>query len=122
LGGWCAVWRIRETGEVIINYTVGVRDDGWVRTKSAELGCRRTGKTKEDRKPPSFAQSGLFAPTICLKLLRRVGPEQVTQIDLRPSVDQTEARNGKGQIAVGVSDRRAHDLVGELTPGGGTQT
>jgi hypothetical protein len=28
----------------------------------------------------------------------------------------------RGQIAVGVSDRRAHDLVGELTPGGRTHT
>src|SRR5262249_155868 len=27
-------------------------------------------------------------------ILRCAGPEQVTQIDLRPSVDQTEARNG----------------------------
>src|SRR5262249_14259203 len=38
-------------------------------------------------------------------LRRRVGPQQVTQIDLRPSVDPTEARNTENQIAVGVSDR-----------------
>jgi hypothetical protein len=38
---------------------------------------------------------------------RRVGPEQVGQIELRPAVDQTGERNAKSQIAIGVSGRRA---------------
>jgi hypothetical protein len=34
---------------------------------------------------------------------QRGGPQQVAQIDLRPSVDPTDARNTEDQVALGVS-------------------
>jgi hypothetical protein len=49
-----------------------------------------------------------------LKLHRCVGPQQVAQLELRPSVNQTGARNGKNQIAFGVAAQRDTSRHGSI--------
>src|SRR5438445_922997 len=66
---------------------------------------------------PGFTTSIWCTGTVRPKLLRRVGPEQVAQIDLRHSVDQPEARNADNRIALGVPDGSAKNVLARLARG-----
>src|SRR5262249_23716250 len=63
--------------------------------RTVMAGAVRTGFTPCARGSPNAACSSLCSGQGLYrgggKLVRRVGPQQVTQIDLRPSVEKTEA-------------------------------
>ena len=125
---------------------VGIKRSNWVSGLSGQPLCRVTGPLNTATGPRGFPcrvgsaqamrvkhwnragflsllgfcgkspSSSECAPSHFAYLLRCCGPQQVAQIDLRPSVERTSAENASTRIHLGVSDRSTLLTTGALRP------